>query len=108
MGFKKTRTAPEGSVIRLPQRQLRRDVEVLFPDRGRYIATPEHDRAREYIVQRLQGIGVHPYGGKYEHPYEYDGHGMTHIAGKIHADQPAGSPVLIGAHYDSIIPAPAW
>ena len=92
--------------MRRLDRQLRNDVAVLCPDRGRYIGTPEHDSARAYIVRRLRDIGVQPYAGEYEHPYSYDGRTMTNVAGVIHAREPRGKPVLIGAHYDSIIPAP--
>ncbi len=88
------------------ERQLRKDVQVLCPAGGRYIGTPEHDRAREFITRRLQEIGVQPYAGSYEHRYKFDGHVMTNIAGVIYAHQPTGPPVLLGAHYDSVIPAP--
>lgn len=90
----------------LLDKQLERDVLTLCPARGRYIGTSEHDRAREFIVERLEELDVQPYEGAYEHPYEYEHQKMVNIAGVVRANQSNGRPVLIGAHYDSIIPAP--
>ena len=86
--------------------QLELDVEALCPAGGRFIGTPEHDRAREYIVQRLTESGVAPYQGSFEHPYRCENETMVNIAGVIPAEAPDGRPVLIGAHYDSVIPSP--
>lgn len=87
--------------------QLKKDVAILCKPEGRLVGSNEHRDARHYIIDRLRTVGVEPYkNDSYEFPYEYDGESFVNIAGIIRSGNSNSKPILIGAHYDSIIPAP--
>jgi len=86
--------------------QLERDSRALSLERGRRVGEPGHDEARRYLQERLEGIGVEPFTGEsIELPYER-GHRFTNLVGVVRGRRPGLDPVLIGAHYDSVIDAP--
>jgi Zn-dependent M28 family amino/carboxypeptidase len=70
-----------------------------------------HAEARQLILDRFAALGLVPYQGLdgYEHTFvaRRDGITMRNILGVIPGRRPRGGPLLIGAHYDSVIAAPS-
>ncbi|HVR73404.1 MAG TPA: M28 family peptidase [Planctomycetota bacterium] len=75
---------------------------------GRRVGMPGHERARRYLLEEMKAIGVAPfYNGRLEHSYAAGGLTFTNIVGRIPGSRPGGGrPILLGAHYDSVIDAP--
>src|SRR5262245_6198545 len=85
---------------------LRSDTEALATPDGRRVGTPGHARARRYLSDRMLAIGLTPYrGDDFELPYARDGQKFHNLVGVVRGTTPGLNPVLIGAHYDSIISA---
>ena len=71
------------------------------------VGTDGHKRAEKWVAQKLSEIGCEPYSGKsYALPYEREGISFTNFAGSIACKDRDLPPILIGAHYDSVISAP--
>ena len=87
--------------------QLERDVRALALPEGRMVGTTGHDQARRYLLDRMDAIGLRPFtGDSFELPYQVDGQDFRNLVGTVPGADPSKAPVLIGAHYDSAIPAP--
>lgn len=87
--------------------QLERDVRELCLPCGRRVGTKGHKLAEKWVERRLQEIGCIPYSGdSFSLPYEVEGVEFINFAGVITGRNRSLSPVLIGAHYDSVIDAP--
>jgi hypothetical protein len=89
---------------------LQADVEAIALPDGRMPGTPGHRQVREYLVRRLERIGLAPYaegrfGLSYRSPDapQLEFHNVVAVIPGRDRRAPA---VLIGAHYDSVIPAP--
>jgi hypothetical protein len=55
----------------------------------------------------MKELELSPYKGEsYELPYTWDGEDFVNLIGVIRGSVPSAKPVLIGAHYDSVIAAP--
>ena len=81
---------------------LKDDVEAISRQEGRLVGTASHDLARDYIIDRLQEIGVKPYKeSSLVLPYDSDGINFFNIVGLILGSDPDLDPVLVGAHYDT-------
>ena len=88
-------------------KELRKDVEELAKPEGRLIGTIGHDNAKEFIVDRMCEMGLSPYkNASFEMPYKMDGTEFTNIIGFVPGKSSDKAPLLIGAHYDSVIAAP--
>jgi len=105
-------TSSEQTIENL-ETQLRADTEALATPTGRRVGQPGHEAAKEYILQRLHEIGLQPFSGdNFELPYEgtlYDekkAHTFTNLVGVVPGSDRNLPPLLIGAHYDSVIDAP--
>ena len=104
-------TTPTASAFpseeQLAQR-LREDVKRLCLPNGRIVGSDGHDEAEAYLLQRLQEIGCVPYRGESSRlPYKSEGAAFVNLIGKIPGRNGVGkAPVLIGAHYDSVIDSP--
>ena len=71
------------------------------------VGTPGHSAAEEWVARRLAEIGCEPYrGSSFALPYQAEGTDFTNFAGVIAGADRSLPPVLIGAHYDSVIPHP--
>jgi Iap family predicted aminopeptidase len=73
------------------------------------VGTPGHDRARAYLERRLAEIGLTPYRGDgFALCYANDRARVTshNLVGVVEGGDPRLAPVVIGAHYDSVIAAP--
>jgi hypothetical protein len=89
---------------------LRADVEAICSLDGRMVGTPGHARARAYLERRLADLGLSPYRG--------DGFALAYrnmrarveshnLVGVVPGRDHRLPPVIIGAHYDSVISAPS-
>jgi hypothetical protein len=88
-------------------RQLRKDVtSICLPD-GRMAGSPGHRIVRERLSRRLHEIGCMPWrGDAFEIPYTCGGQSFCNLLGVVRGKNPRLAPLLIGAHYDTVIPAP--
>ena len=88
-------------------KHLERDVLSIALENGRRVGTKGHAIVEEFLVDRLGAIGCEPYSGKsFSLPYEQHGIDFTNIVGVIPGKDRSKQPLLIGAHYDSVIDAP--
>ncbi len=93
--------------------QLRADTAALAMPKGRRVGQPGHDKAREFLIGRLTGLGLKPFlGSTFELPYpgqlhrSGEDHTFTNLVGVIPGRDRSLPPLLLGAHYDSVIDAP--
>ena len=93
--------------------QLKQDVIALCLEHGRRVGTEGHEASLRYLDQRLEAIGLDPFEGtSFQLPYRgtdlSTGHSniFTNLAGVIPGTDSTLPPLLIGAHYDSVIDAP--
>jgi hypothetical protein len=87
--------------------QLETDVVAIALPEGRMVGTPGHDEARRYLLDRMDAIGLRPFtGDSFELPYQAEGQDFCNLVGTVPGRDPSKAPVLIGAHYDSVIDAP--
>ena len=91
-----------------PVPQLRADVAALATPAGRMVGSPGHAEARRFLCSRLAGLRLEPYGGAagYTLPYRQDGQEFFNLVGVLPGADRAARPILLGAHYDSVIDAP--
>ena len=74
---------------------------------GRVVGTPGHVTAERYVALSLAEIGCRPYrGNSFALPYRRNGIRFTNFAGVIPGKDRSLAPLLVGAHYDSVIEAP--
>lgn len=99
-------------------KSIRKDVETLADDKmqGRATGTPGEEMAADYIAQRMEKIGLKPYGiGSYFQSFTFTPRANPHshdtsqvldpITGKNvigYWDNGAANTVVIGAHYDHL------
>ena len=71
---------------------------------GRMVGTPGHDTAKKFIVDKMTSIGLAPYATEsFELPYSVSNFDFVNIIGVVKSNFPDSAPMLIGAHYDSVI-----
>lgn len=71
------------------------------------VGSAGHARAREFLRERLTGLGLPPYRGNgHELPYHEGGQDFFNLAALLPGTDRSARPILLGAHYDSVIPAP--
>lgn len=88
---------------------VRADTYALATPAGRKPGTAGHGAARAYLEQRFTDLGPAGYPGLDRFRHEYlagDGITMTNLIGVVPGADRALPPILIGAHYDSVIEAP--
>ena len=94
----------EPSQFRKNNVALKDDVEALATAAGRRVGTAGHDAAKSYLVQRLAALELRPYqGNAFELTYRAGGQTFSNLVAVIPGMEEGLSPVLIGAHYDSVI-----
>ena len=80
--------------------------ELALPE-GRRVGQPGHAVAREYLAGRLKEIGLEPFrGNSFELSFSGQGQSFCNLAARLPGRGSDLAPVLIGAHYDSVIDAP--
>ncbi len=90
---------------------LRSDLDTLAADdmQGRKPGTPGHDRARAFVLRRLQESGIQPVNGTFESPFTFTTrrepqltqHG-TNIVGLVRGTRRPDVSIVISAHYDHV------
>jgi len=93
--------------------QLQQDSRSLAMPQGRRVGQPGNEAARVYIAQRLKDLAI-PFfkGDSYRLPYHgtlmpsRKSHEFCNLVGVIPGSDRSLPPLLIGAHYDSVIDAP--
>lgn len=95
---------------------LKSDVYDLCLPAGRMIGTNGHKVAEEFLKRRMEEAGCLPYSGDtVEMPYiaqafkqddKLEDHEFMNLVGVIPGTNRKLPPVLVGAHYDSVIAAP--
>ena len=89
--------------------QLLEDMRILAADdmQGRAAGTPGSARARAYIIDRFEEIGIAPIGESFEHKFEYRTridadtvHVGTNIIGRISGVGESTRTMVVTAHYD--------
>ncbi len=88
--------------------QLRADVAALALPTGRMVGSPGHAEARRYLCARMADLRLEPYGGapNYLLRYEHGGQEFFNLVGVLPGMDRQARPILLGAHYDSVIDAP--
>lgn len=90
----------------LPQ-ILRTETEAICYPHGRMVGSDGHEEARIHLKRRLKEIGCRPYIGRsLELPYKYKNKACCNLVGRFPGANRRLAPILIGAHYDSVIPFP--
>jgi len=88
-------------------KQLREDVARICPPLGRTVGSVGHRQAREYLSGRLRDLGLKPYrGSSFGMAYRDAERKFFNLVGVIPCGNGTRPPVLIGAHYDSVIDSP--
>lgn len=92
------------------------DLRILASDEmeGREVGTPGNARARAYIIERYEQIGLQPVGGRFEHPFDFtrpvdfrepqgeqDELTGVNLLGLIEG-RDRSRIMVVGAHYDHI------
>jgi len=85
---------------------LKTDTYTLCQPEGRVVGTKGHAVAERFVERRLSEIGLEPYqGDSFALPYREYGESFTNFAGVVPGRNRSLPPLLVGAHYDSAIPA---
>ena len=85
---------------------LRRDVENLATPAGRMVGSAGHEAARTYLLERLRQLGLPAYRGDlFDLPYRVGTQAFHNLVALIPGSRRELRPILIGAHYDSVIAA---
>ena len=83
------------------------DLERICLPKGRRVGAPGHAKVERYLEERLQGLGLAPYArSSFRLEYQQDGESFVNLVGVIPGTDRSLAPLLIGAHYDSVIDAP--
>jgi hypothetical protein len=92
---------------------LTKHSQALALPHGRRVSQPGHDEARDYLLKHMERIGLEPFRGdgfelSYElaHPNTRRPQVFTNLVGVLSGRDRRLPPILLGAHYDSVIDAP--
>lgn len=80
---------------------LRRDVEALTRPGERVVGGEGHREARAWLLERVQALGLLPYHGAFEWPYQQEGQAFANVLARLPGTAPNLAPVLLAAHYDT-------
>ncbi|MEM7600180.1 MAG: M28 family peptidase [Verrucomicrobiota bacterium] len=93
--------------------QLTADTSALATPEGRRVGQPGHARALRFLSDRLRGLGLAPWKGSefaltytLPHPTTKQLELYTNLVAAIPGKDRNLPPILLGAHYDSVIDAP--
>jgi len=86
------------------------DVVSLATPAGRLPGTSGHSAARHFLLRRFAALGLLPYRGLdgYEHRFRtvQGGFDAANLVGVLPGGDRSRAPIVIGAHYDSVLAAP--
>jgi hypothetical protein len=93
--------------------RLKKHSQALALPKGRRVGQPGHDVARKYLLKQMTRIGLKPFrSDSYEltyelpHPNNRKLQKFSNLIGVIPGRNRSLPPILLGAHYDSVIDAP--
>lgn len=87
--------------------RLKNTVGSLARSEGRVVGSEGHERARQWLVDKMEKGGLIPYSSEgFSLSYKYDKQTFCNVVGVVPGTNRRKKPVLIGAHYDSVIAAP--
>ena len=88
--------------------QLRADVAALATSAGRMVGSMGHSEARRFLCARMAELRLERYGSASDYPlwYEHGGQDFFNLVGLLPGVDRQARPILLGAHYDSVIDAP--
>lgn len=91
-----------------PDSQLHADVAALATPAGRMVGSPGHAEARRFLCARMAELQLEYYGGAPDYPlrYAHGGQEFFNVVGVLPGADRQARPILLGAHYDSVIDAP--
>jgi len=104
-----TESEPETVGVSIDRPQLLEDLRILAADdmEGRESGTPGNARARAYIIERFEAIGIAPIGDSYEYDFTYETrqepgvpHPGVNVAGRIEGTGDSDQIMVVSAHYD--------
>ena len=91
----------------LSESSIERDTKALALPQGRRVGQPGHETALRYLRHRMQNLGLAPFrGSSFDLEFGTPEARFTNLAGIIPGRQRSLPPLLVGAHYDSVIDAP--
>ena len=95
-------------MIKEPDLLLRADVTALATPAGRMVGSAGHERARDFLCKRMSSLGLERYNGAdgYGLPYQQGGQDFFNLVGVLPGADRQARPILLGAHFDSVIDAP--
>ena len=87
---------------------LRADVAALALPEGRMVGSAGHGRARDFLCKRMSSLGLEQYNGANDYLLSYRSNGQEfyNLVGVVPGADRQARPILLGAHYDSVIDAP--
>lgn len=86
--------------------KLQADVSALATPEGRKVGTEGHYAAKRYLLGRIDALGLQAYQrASVELPYRSRGLKFANLVAVVPGQNRALAPILIGAHYDSVISA---
>jgi hypothetical protein len=84
--------------------KLQADVAALATPEGRRVGTRGHDAAKSYLLGHIDALNLQPYqGDSIELPYRSEQQTFTNLVAVVPGLDRNRKPILIGAHYDSVI-----
>ena len=99
-----TSSLPDSSEL---SRRLETLVRGLALPEGRRVGRPGHRVAEQWVLDQFDRLGLMPYAETgFALPYIHDKKHFTNLIALIPGRDQSLSPILIGAHYDSVIDAP--
>jgi hypothetical protein len=98
---------PPASPDEAAELRLRADVAALCLPDGRMVGSLGHEETRAFLRLRLAETGCVPFAGSdFELPYRHGRQVFFNLAGRLPGRRRGLAPLLLGAHYDSVIPHP--
>ena len=87
---------------------LRADIAALATNEGRMVGSVGHERARDFLCKRMSILALEHYNGAADYVLSYRSgdREFYNLVGVIPGADRLARPVLLGAHYDSVIDAP--
>lgn len=90
--------------IKLMAQYLETAVRDLCTAEGRMVGAVGHEKAKNYLIQRLKSLGCRPYKGRsFSLGYKRGRKSFENLIGVIPGANRKLPPILIGAHYDSVL-----
>lgn len=88
--------------------QIMGDLRILAADsmEGRAPGTEGAARARRFLLQEFEAIGLEAFPGGFEHPFSFERNGeaveAVNLVGYVEGSEPAGPVMVVTAHYDHV------